>query len=465
MDGAAGVLRRKWLVGGIGLALVAGFVAAFVLGMGRDGSEPRASNAAPGAASPTPAGASPTATASPRATPGPIEFAGILDGAPMSAAEWEARKGLPPLAIMIDNTVNAYPHTGLAAADVVYEAFVEGGITRLMAVYWRHDADEVSPVRSARTPFVVWALELGALYAHAGGATTWNEANATGQIFEWGVRDLDAFVTGSSPAYYRDSERAVPYNLVTSTAKLYEAAASLGLKEPPVVESWKFRDPGDPALGGKRAEGIEVDFQGTRSSWQMVQWKWDAAAAAYGRSAFGGPHLDAATGRQLQFITIIVMLVPGEVVDESGHVLLQQVGEGPATVFTGGRAIEGVWRKASREARTRFFDSRGQEVAFERGPIFIEVIDRQSKVVVSESAADLLPLPPYEPPPAPPVPDEDGLAPGAAPPSAPPGTASPTASGGAASSTPVPGRTPGRSGTAPAATPATPAATPTLAAP
>lgn len=159
------------------------------------------------------------------------------------------------------------------------------------------------------------------------------------------------------------------------------------------------------------------------------------------------------------------MLVPGEVVDESGHVLLQQVGEGPATVFTGGRAIEGVWRKASREARTRFFDSRGQEVAFERGPIFIEVIDRQSKVVVSESAADLLPLPPYEPPPAPPVPDEDGLAPGAAPPSAPPGTASPTASGGAASSTPVPGRTPGRSGTAPAATPATPAATPTLAAP
>ncbi len=464
MDGAAELLRRKWRVGAFGLALVAVLGTVLALRMASEGPEPPASRPAPGSASPASEGASPAAAASRLATPASIEFAGILDGAPMSAAEWAARKDLPPLAVMVDNTANAYPHAGLAAADLVYEAFVEGGVTRLMAVYWRHDADKVSPVRSARTPFVVWALELGALYAHAGGATTWNEANAIGQIFEWGVRDLDAFVTGSSTAYYRDSDRAVPYNLVTSTAKLYEAAASLGFNGPPAAESWKFRNPGDPALGGTRAEGIEVDFQGTRSSWQMVQWKWDAAAGAYGRSAFGGPHVDAATGRQLQFATVIVMLAPGEVVDESGHVLLQQIGEGPATVFTGGHAIEGVWRKASREARTRFFDTRGQEVAFERGPIFIEVIDRQSTVVVSESAAGLPALPPYQPPPAPPVQDEDGPAPGDSPPTA---VASPTPGAGPAgtpSGTAGPGRTPGSSGPGPAKTPATvtpPAASPT----
>ena len=395
-------------MGGLALLLAASGVSVIALALagGQGGSGPAGSQ-------PTlPAGASaaPTAPApgSVLASPSPsaVAFAGILDGAAMQAAEWSARKDQLPLAIMLDNTANAYPHSGLASADLVYEAFVEGGITRLMAVYWRNEAPEVSPVRSARTPFVTWALELGALYAHAGGASTWNEANAVGQIAEWGVRDLDAFSTAAGAAYYRSSDRNVPYNLVTGTEKLREAAASMGFSGPPTVEPWKFRAPGSATVAGTPAEGMEVDFQGSRYSWQLVQWKWDATQRDYMRFAFGGPHVDATTGKQVAFTTVIVMLVPGEVVDESGHVLLQQIGEGPATVFTGGQAITAMWKKPAREARTRFFDASGAEIAFERGPIFIEVIDRQSKVIVSESSAGLPALPPYEPPPPGAAPDE-----------------------------------------------------------
>lgn len=103
-------------------------------------------------------------TATPEASPTPIKHAGILDGVAMSDQEWAERKDLLPLAVMVDNTTGAYPHTGLDTADLVYEALVEGGITRLMAVDRRLEAAKILPVRSARTPFVIWASELGALY-------------------------------------------------------------------------------------------------------------------------------------------------------------------------------------------------------------------------------------------------------------------------------------------------------------
>ena len=152
----------------------------------------------------------------PSPTPTPFAHFGILDGAGMTEDEWQARKDLLPLAVMFDNSEQAFPQDGLGSADVIYEAFVEGGITRLMAVYWRRDAEYLEPIRSARTPFVVWAAELGALYAHAGGASTDNEADALGQIARWGVRDLNAFGP-IADEFYRDTGREGPHDLASST--------------------------------------------------------------------------------------------------------------------------------------------------------------------------------------------------------------------------------------------------------
>ena len=344
--------------------------------------------------------ATPTATATVEASPTPIAHAAILDGMPMTEAEWAARKDTLPLAVMIDNTSGAYPHFGLDRADIVYEAFVEGGITRLMAVYWRQDAEKILPVRSARTPFVVWVSELGAMYGHAGGATTENDANAVGQIFEWKVRDLNAFSDISNRYYYRDGERQGPYDLATSTDYLREAASQLGFAGPPAVESWRFREPGQPAPTGERANGIEIDFQGRLYSWQYIQWKWDAAKQRYLRFQFGGPHLDAATEQQLAFTTVIAMEVESSVVDEAGHVLLEQLGEGEATIFTRGQAYPVMWKKESREARTRYYNAAGQEFVFERGPIFVEALaPRQSRLAYFDDARNLPEMPEYTPPP------------------------------------------------------------------
>ncbi len=407
MAGTHQTLRRWPVIFAAGL-LVLALAAIVTVVLARSGSSASPADQPPTATATATAARAATSTATVTATATP--FAGILDGTPMTSDEWAARKDLLPLAVMFDNTPNSIPHHGIGSADLVYEAFVEGGITRLMAVFWRNEADPVMAVRSARTPFVIWVDELGALFAHAGSATTNNEANAAGQIIEWGIKDLDAFKPGSNSAYYRDPTRYAPYNLATSTARLRAVAAALGFQGPPAVESWRFRNPGDP-LAGPPAGGIQVDFSGRMYGWQLIQWRWDDARKAYGRYQFGGPQVDGNTGEQLFFATVIVMRVDARVVDTSGHVLLDQIGEGPATVFTGGRAIEGTWRKTDRKARTRFYDAGGNEIPFERGPIFIEVLGPQSEFTITASAADLPPLPKYTPPPPGPATADDDVPP------------------------------------------------------
>ncbi|MBI2765275.1 MAG: DUF3048 domain-containing protein [Chloroflexi bacterium] len=439
--------RARQLAAACGAAVVTGggAVAALVFLLG--GSSSPSAAAPPPATSTTSATATNTATLAASPSPTPVLYAGILDGVPMTEQEWQARKDVLPLAIMVDNAPPAYPQAGLDKADLVYEAFVEGGITRFMAVFWRNEAEQVYPVRSARTPFVIWASELGAMYGHAGGAVTANDANAIGQIYDWGIKDLDAFRPVSDSAYYRMEERYAPHNLVANTVRLREAAKSLEYNGPPTVESWPFKADGEE-VRGMRVGAFEVDFQNQRYASSVIQWAWDESAGVYFRFQSGGADKDAVTGQQLRFKNVVVMRVPSEVVDFSGHVLYDQFGEGPVTVFIDGRAIEGTWKKKDRLARTRFFDSTGREIAFNRGPIFIEVAGPASLLTQAARQSDLPALPTYDPPGAAPFggPADDEPAPTLT--AVPTVTPSPAPS---ASPSPRASASPGTTGTAPPA--------------
>jgi hypothetical protein len=195
---------------------------------------------------------------------------------------------------------------------------------------------------------------------------------------------------------------------------------------------------------------VEIDFQGRLYSWQYLQWKWDPAKQRYLRFQFGGPHLDAATNEQLAFTTVIVMEVESSVVDESGHVLLEQIGEGEGTIFTRGQAYPVTWKKDSREARTRYYLANGDEFVFERGPIFVEALSQQSRLAFFDDAAKLPAMPEYTPPPP-----GEGAVPGDSEPETPTpertGTATSTPSAtptpGPPTSTPTPEGTPTRTPT------------------
>jgi len=433
---------RTWQEQGAALLAVAAALvatAAALVFLLSDGDGTRAAEPQPtAAAEPSP---SPSASPSSTAAPTPVRFAGILDGTPMSEVEWEARRGLLPLAVMIDNSPQALPQAGLAQADVVYEAFVEGGITRFMAVFWRQDPPLVAPVRSARTPFVVWASELGALYAHAGGAETANDANAIGQIYEWGVFDLEAFAPPASDAFFRMDDREAPHNLAAKGTDLRAAAGELGYQGPSTLQPWPFKADGGTGRYPTVA-AFEVDFSGRRDAESVIQWYWDGITASWLRFQDGGPARDAETGRQLSFRNVVVMRAPHDVVDDAGHVLYEQFGQGEATVFLDGRAISATWRKKDRTDRTRFYDADGQEVAFNRGPIFIEVVGPESLLFTAATPDGLEALPPYEPPPPGPADEPTPTLPPPSPTRKPSPTGTRTPARTASPATPGPGVTP-----------------------
>ena len=122
-----------------------------------------------------------------------------------------------PIAFMIDNNKNAQPQASLNSTYMVYEIIVEGGESRLMALFKGVTADEVGPIRSARHYFIDYAMENDALYAHLGMSP---QAQATFQ--EFGIQHINGQVydTGKarteSSLYWRVSHKKAPHNAYTN---------------------------------------------------------------------------------------------------------------------------------------------------------------------------------------------------------------------------------------------------------
>jgi hypothetical protein len=312
-------------------------------------------------------------------------------------AIWEGRR---PLTVMIENHSDSRPQSGLSKADVVYEAVAEGGITRFLAVFYcGASAEEVTigPVRSARTYFMDFASEYGdfPLYAHVGGANKPGPANALGQIESYGWlkngNDLNQFAIGF-PVYWRDYERighpvATEHTMYSTTDKLWEVAQKRGLgavndagdKWDEDFVPWKFKDEAKAAERGKVVD-IKFDFWSGYKEYS-VEWQYDVENNGYLRFNGGQPQKDLNTDQQLEAKTVLVQFMKEKgPIDELKHMLYTTIGTGKALIFQDGQVTTATWAKQSRQARTKFTDSKGKEIVFNPGPIWIEIVPAGNEV-------------------------------------------------------------------------------------
>ncbi len=298
---------------------------------------------------------------------------------------WDTHR---PLAVMIENHTDARPQSGLSSADVVYEAVAEGGITRFMGVFLCNVADtQVGPVRSARTYFLDWESEYNALYAHVGGANTPGPANALGQIIDYKVDDLNQ-MSGCCgyPTYWRDYQRlghpvATEHTMYSTTNKLFDAGKAMGwtasdsagVKWDANFVQWKFKD---DQPGGTTTK-ITVPFWAGFKDYE-VEWAYDSSCNCYKRSNGGAPHLDLDNNQQLSPKVVVVQFETeahaNDGYDNNVHLLYGTKGSGKALIFEDGKVTEGTWNKANRLAREKFLDKNGQEIAFNKGQIWIQTI-------------------------------------------------------------------------------------------
>lgn len=311
-------------------------------------------------------------------------------------AIWETRR---PMAVMIENHIEAHPQSGLSKADIVYEAVAEGGITRFMGVFYCGIAEntEFAPVRSARTYYLDWVSEYDALYNHVGGAgqcgdpTVDERAKALCQIDKFGIKDLDQFGI-SFPHCYRNPDRldhpvATEHQMVCLSDNLYDIAKERGWTN--VDEkgtawnedfvSWKFKKEAEMADRGDTSK-IEFSFWRGYKDYD-VAWEYDKENNVYKRFNGGQPHMDLDTNQQLSAKNLIVQFVKETgPVDEHKHMLYGTIGKGDALIFIDGNVIEGSWSKKTRLARTIFYDEKDNEVKLNPGEIWIEAVPDGNEV-------------------------------------------------------------------------------------
>lgn len=310
-------------------------------------------------------------------------------------ALWETRR---PLGIMVENSVDARPQSGLSSADVIFEAVAEGGITRFLSVFYCQDAETVGPVRSARVYFMDFIAGFGnnPLYAHVGGANTPGPADALGQIEEegWsGYNDLNQFSIGF-PVFWRDYERlpnvATEHTMYSNTQKLWETAAKRDLTNKNKkgkswdegYGGWQFQD--DAPLAKRNVKkSVKFGFWENYHNFD-VRWAYNKDSNGYVRFNGDKPHIDKNTGEQYQAKNVIVLYLDESVANdgyEKGqHLLYETTGTGRALVFQNGETIKAKWSKDDRYSQLYLFDENDDEIKFVRGQIWFEAIPSDNRV-------------------------------------------------------------------------------------
>jgi len=292
----------------------------------------------------------------PAATPTMVPSS--LTGLPVDPAA----NGRQVTAIMIENSPDARPQSGLLNAGIVYEAIAEGGITRFMALYQAEMPDYIGPVRSVRPYYLDFLMPFHAAVAHVGGAP-----QALIDIKTFNVKDLDEFYNGSS--YTRITSRYAPHNVYTSMTNLNALEVAKGFTGSPFVSFPRKKD-----APSKQPNATSIDFAISGYLYN-VHYDYDAAANSYKRSEGGQPHTDEKSGTQLE-PKVVMALVMNRGIDADGdHTDYTDTGSGPLYLFQDGIVTQGTWHKADRTSQFSFTDTAGKTLPLNAGQTWISIVD------------------------------------------------------------------------------------------
>ncbi|MCP5030406.1 MAG: DUF3048 domain-containing protein [Actinomycetia bacterium] len=273
--------------------------------------------------------------------------------------------------VKIDNSPAARPQTGLNVADIVVEEEVEGGLTRLAAIFHSRTTT-VGPVRSGRTTDIGVLASLGTPLLIYSGA---NRVTDTLLRRQSAVQNR-SFETSSG--YWRGRGKA-PSNLFTDLGDHW--ASATGGPPPPL---FAYRDRSDPVLGSPVSE-LSITFPANR-----VRWSWDEGASSWLRYQGSSAHTVFA-GEQVTAANVVVVEareVATGMVDGAGSSVPEFVfvGTGPVSVFTAGNRIDGVWTRPTLSSVATLTTPEGQIIELTTGRTWIELI-RDDRDMLSSLAA------------------------------------------------------------------------------
>ena len=261
------------------------------------------------------------------------------------------------LIVKIGNTFPERPATGLGRADIVYLIPVEGGLSRIMAVFSSHYPRAVGPVRSARQD----DLQLLRQFGRPAFAWSGAQPRLVPVVEHSRIVDLYAAKAGG---YFRTVDRVEPYNLYADTRTLLKEA-----KNASVARNIGFRF-GPPPPGGRhrRAQSVSYPAASFRFRWSPGKGRWLIWMD-------GSPAISTGTGQLAAPTVVIQRVVVGlSPFLEQGPMMppdAETVGSGSATVLRNGQAFQARWSRPTANGGTTFTTDSGKPMTFARGPVWI----------------------------------------------------------------------------------------------
>ena len=281
-----------------------------------------------------------------------------LTGLPVTAAV----AAQPVFGVVIENSPEARPQSGLSQAGVVYEALAEGGITRHLAVFQDQQPTKLGPVRSLRPYFIDWIQEYNnAPIAHAGGSSM-----AIAEVPQLNVKSMNGLNYGSS--FTRASDRFAPHNLYTTSAALLALAQRLNYTTAPSFTPWPRQADTPEATPTHPTITITYSY-----ALFTARYNFEAASDSYLRVLAGAPAIDRNSGAQIKVKNVVAIYMP-TTYDSAGHALMTTIGTGKAIVFRDGGATVGTWKKTARTSRIEFLDAAGAPIPLNAGNTWVSVI-------------------------------------------------------------------------------------------
>ena len=275
-----------------------------------------------------------------------------------------------PYAVMINNIKTVWGYqSGIQDAYMVYEIIVEGGYTRLMALFKDKSLDRLGSVRSSRHYFLDYALENDAIYVHFG----WSP-QAQSDIKKLGVNNIN-FMSYSGYTRDRSLGLASEHTAFTTTQDIMEGADYYGYskttdKKPLLDYSVKSVDLSNMD-GVIPANKVFIDYSNSRST----SFEYDSVNKVYNRFQNNIVHKDYVSGLQYTTKNIITYQVKNHTISgaNKGRQNLENIGSGTGWYITEGYAVPITWEKSSRSSQTVYKYTDGTKIKVNDGNTYIQI--------------------------------------------------------------------------------------------
>ncbi len=280
-----------------------------------------------------------------------------------------------PIAVMIDNHEDAWPQAGLQRAYMVYEIIVEGGETRLMALFkGADDVEKIGPVRSARHYFIDYVMENDAIYVHFG-----ESPQASSDIKKYSIAEIDG-ISEDGTTFWRVKDKAAPHNAVTSMENLIQSAKN---------KNYRMTSSEDSVLNYVTDEVNLENGQGAvsvtipHSQLQTVKYEYDEENEVYERFARKEAQVDWDTDEPITVKNIIITFCDNYTLSDAenkGRQGLKNIGTFDGYYITNGKAIKIKCIKNARDEQTVYQDLNGNEIDVNDGNTFVHICPTDADV-------------------------------------------------------------------------------------